>query len=118
VATGTSQIRAAHIEPVNEKNARDQNDEDEDQEDETETYTQAPAQELSNMVPHQSQAVILANPPRPPATKSGSGGGRQAVVKHTGGKSGKKLSAIVKADKERRINSRKRIKTWLSEVTP
>ncbi|KAH8908439.1 hypothetical protein BR93DRAFT_486646 [Coniochaeta sp. PMI_546] len=105
-----------HSEPVNEEEVTEQGDED-GQEDDTETYTQAPPQVHDIMVPQVSQAVILADSGRPPAaTKSGSGS--QALVKHSGGKGGKKLSAIIKADKERRINSRKRVKSWLSEVTP
>jgi len=83
-----------------------------------------PPQVPNLTAPVQSQAVILANNnSAPPAAASkagnGSGSGRQAPAKHAAaGKAGKKLSAIVKADKERRISSRKRIKSWLSEVTP
>jgi hypothetical protein len=68
----------------------------------------------------QSQAVTLAANARPlVATKQGDGSGRQAIAKQArGGKASKTLSATGKADKERRVSSRKRIKSWLSEVTP
>jgi hypothetical protein len=116
-AHGAPAAQSPNSEPVDGQDATEQSDDDDGQEDDTETYSQALPQVLNIMVPQQSQAVILANPTRPPAA-SKSGSGRQAVVKHASGKSGKKLSAIVKADKERRINSRKRVKNWLSGVTP
>ncbi|OIW30264.1 hypothetical protein CONLIGDRAFT_361413 [Coniochaeta ligniaria NRRL 30616] len=99
-----------HTEPRNGEDTTEQSDDDDHQEENTETYTQAPPQILNIAVPQLSQAVILAT--------SKSGSGRQAVAKQATKKGGKNLSAIVKADKERRIHSRKRVKRWLSEVTP
>ena len=99
-------------------------DDDDAAEDNDEVVPQMPPQVPSlTAPPAQSQAVILANnsaPPAAAATKAGNGSGRQTPAKHTAtaSKAGKKLSAIVKADKERRVSSRKRIKSWLSEVTP
>jgi hypothetical protein len=65
----------------------------------------------------QPQALILPNATRPPAVNK-IPSASQALVRHMAGRGGKKLSSIVKADKERRINSRKRVKSWLSEVDP
>ncbi|KAB5531199.1 hypothetical protein GE09DRAFT_1228004 [Coniochaeta sp. 2T2.1] len=108
----------------------EESDDDGQEEDEAETGPSPTRQPLpqvhhtqySQQPVHQSQAVILASPTtarlQPATTKPGSA--RQALVRHLSGRgtNNKQLSAIVKADKERRINSRKRIKSWLSEVTP
>ncbi|KAB5575461.1 hypothetical protein GE09DRAFT_1264847 [Coniochaeta sp. 2T2.1] len=101
------------------------------EEDEAETgppLTQQPLPQVhqiqySQQPVYQPQAVILASPTtaRPPPATNKPGSARQALVRHLSGRGGnnnKQLSAIVKADKERRVNSRKRIKSWLSEVTP
>lgn len=78
-------------------------------------HTQQAPVPSPNFIPAKQLQAAKTAPRNPAVPQSGSGGGGQAVAKHAGGK---KLSAIVKADKERRISSRRRIKSWLSEVTP
>lgn len=116
-AAVASGVHSAQTEPAGGENAKEQGGDGDGHDHNIASYTQAPPQVLNIMVTQPPQAVELVNPVQPPAA-SKSGSGRQAVVKYSGGKGGKKLSAIVKADKERRINSRKRVKSWLSEVTP
>jgi hypothetical protein len=63
--------------------------------------------------------MVITNPVQTPARKKGQGGNRMPETGQRGSVARKKkLGTIVKAEKELRINSRKRVKKWLSTVDP
>lgn len=113
--------RSAPIEAVDGDDTEDVAGQDEVDEEELTTFEAAmpiPPQTDSTGAYGQLQMVITS-PVQPPARKKGQGGNR---IPETGQRGSvarkKKLGTIVKAEKELRINSRKRVKKWLSTVDP